>query len=255
MIADPFRLDGRGALVTGAGRGLGRAMAEALAAHGARVALVARSAAELDAAAAGIVAAGGGAVALTWDVSDRARLDDLAQAAWDAVGAVDIVVHAAGVARRAAALDVDGDLWDAVVGLNLTAPFFLSQAVACRQIAAGSGGSHILVGSVSTHIGLPGAVPYGATKSGVAGLVRGLATEWVGEGIRVNGLVPGYFRTALTEPTFADPDRSAWVHSRIPMGRTGQPEDLAGAVLFLASDASSYVTGQLIAVDGGFLAG
>ncbi len=255
MIPDPFSLQGRSALVTGAGRGLGRGMAQALAGRGARVVLVARSSGELEVAAAAIGAAGGEAASLPWDVSDRERLDALAGEAWTVWEGIDIVVHAAGVAHRAGALDVDAALWDAVIGLNLTAPFFLSQALARRQIAAGRGGSHIFVGSVSTYIGLPGAVPYGASKSGVAGLVRGLATEWVGEGIRVNGIVPGYFRTALTEPTFADPDRSAWVHSRIPMGRTGEPEDLAGAVVFLASDASRYVTGQLIAVDGGFLAG
>ncbi|HEY6629687.1 MAG TPA: SDR family oxidoreductase, partial [Acidimicrobiia bacterium] len=128
-------------------------------------------------------------------------------------------------------------------------------AVGRRQIEAGSVASHIFVGSLTTSIGIANTAAYSASKSGVAGVVRTLAVEWAQSGIRVNAIAPGYFRTQLTEGLFQDPARSAWIESRIPMGRIGAPDDLAGAAVFLASDASAYITGSILNVDGGWLAG
>lgn len=137
--------------------------------------------------------------------------------------------------------------------VNLTAPFRLSQAIGAAQRAAGQDGSHILVASLTSSIGVPETVAYSASKTGLLGIVHTLAVEWAHNGVWVNALGPGYFRTKLNEPPFADPKRHEWVLSRIPMGRLGTPEDLAGAALFRASDAPRYVTGQLLMVDGGWL--
>jgi gluconate 5-dehydrogenase/2-deoxy-D-gluconate 3-dehydrogenase len=141
------------------------------------------------------------------------------------------------------------------MSVNLTGPFFLSREIAKHQIAAGSGGSHIFVGSLTTSIGIANTAAYSASKAGVAGIVRTLAVEWARSGIRVNAIAPGYFRTQLTEGLFQDPERSTWIKSRIPIDRIGVPDDLGGAAVFLASEASSYVTGVVLNVDGGWLAG
>ena len=173
---------------------------------------------------------------------------------WGETGGIDVVVHSAGAQRRAPALEVTVADWQRIQAVNLAGPFFLSRAVARRQLDEGRGGSHVFVASLTTTIGIRDAAPYAASKSGVAGVVRTLAAEWADRGVRVNAIAPGYYRTPLTEGNFADPDRSDWIRSRIPMGRVGEPDDLAGAVVFLASDASAYITGEIVTVDGGWLA-
>ena len=254
-MTDGFRLDGRTALVTGASRGLGRAMAEALGQAGARVVLVSRTIEDLDRASDELAAASYDVVTKAFDLSEVAGIAAWVADIWSEVGPIEIVVHSAGQQRRAGAVDVELDDWDRILTVNLTAPFFLSREVGNRQIEAGSIGSHIFVGSLTTNIGIARAAPYAASKAGIAGVVRTLAVEWAPAGIRVNAVSPGYFRTQLTEGVFQDPERSAWIHSRIPMGRVGSPADLGGAVVFLASDASSYMTGTILNVDGGWLAG
>lgn len=249
-----FSLTGHTVLVTGAGRGLGQAMATAAAAAGAVVVGVARSRAELGQTADVVARAGGRLLAIPWDVADIERLPALVEAARAAAGDIHGVVHAAGVQLRKPSADITVAEWRQLMSVNLEAPFFLSLAVAAQH-AAGAGASHVFVGSLTSSIGIARVVPYAASKSGVLGIVRGLAVEWAEEGIRVNAVAPGYFKTALTAQVFADPERAAWVESRIPMRRIGVPSDLDGAIVFLLSDASAYITGQLLNVDGGWLAG
>jgi NAD(P)-dependent dehydrogenase (short-subunit alcohol dehydrogenase family) len=247
-----FSLEGKRALVTGAGRGLGLAIANGLAQAGARVALVSRSEDELRGAAESI---GPAATAFPADVAVRGAaaplLDEIEQSL---DGGIDVVVHAAGVQHREPAESFDPDEWDRVISINLTAPFLLSQELGKRQLERGRGGSHIFIGSLSSQLSLPSVVAYTASKSGIYGVLRNLSLEWAGRGIRVNGLGPGYIRTKLTEAVFDDSERKERMLQRIPMNRFGEPEELAGAAVFLASNASSYITGQLLMVDGGWTA-
>lgn len=217
--------------------------------------LVSRTVDDLDRTADELAAASYDVVAKAFDLSEVAGIASWAADVWSEVGPVEIVVHSAGHQRRAGALEVELDDWDRILTVNLTAPFFLSREVGKRQIEADSAGSHIFIGSLTTYIGIARAAPYAASKAGIAGVVRTLAVEWASAGIRVNAVSPGYFRTQLTEGVFQDPERSVWIHSRIPMERVGSPPDIGGAVVFLASDASSYVTGTILNVDGGWLAG
>lgn len=249
---NPFSLEGKRALVTGAGRGLGFAIANGLAQAGAQVALVSRSEDELQTAADAI---GPAAAAFPADVAARGAASPLLNDVEKGLGGgIDIVVHAAGVQHREPAESFDADEWERVISINLTAPFLLSQELGKRQLEKGSTGSHIFIGSLSSHLSLPSVVAYTASKSGIYGVLRNLSLEWAGRGIRVNGLGPGYIRTKLTEAVFTDADRKARMLQRIPMNRFGEPEELAGAAVFLASDASSYITGQLLMVDGGWTA-
>lgn len=189
---------------------------------------------------------------------DVGRLDDIAgyiDAAEERLGGgVDLVLHAAGVQHRSPAVDFPDEEWDRLVRINLTAPFRISREVGRRQLERGTEGSHLFVASLTTTLGLPNIAAYSATKSGVMGVVRTLSTEWSGQGVRVNAVGPGYFRTALTEALFSDEEAAARLAARIPMGRFGSPEELAGTAVYLLSNASSYVTGQLIYVDGGWTA-
>jgi NAD(P)-dependent dehydrogenase (short-subunit alcohol dehydrogenase family) len=251
MNTELFSLSGRRAVVTGGGRGLGRAVAAGLAAAGATVAVVSRTAADVKATAEAL---GQNVVPLAMDVAsgDVAPMIDAMEA--ELGGVIDVIVHAAGVQHREPAELFDADEWDRVLRINLTAPFRLSQEVGRRQLADERKGSHIFIGSLTSLLSIPDAAAYTASKSGIYGLVRTLSTEWAGRGIRVNGIGPGYFRTALTETVFADEKRYQQMLDRIPMGRFGNPEELAGTAVFLASDASSYTTGQLLMVDGGWTA-
>ncbi|MBS1678385.1 MAG: SDR family oxidoreductase [Actinobacteria bacterium] len=245
-------LRGKTVLVTGAGRGLGRGMALGVTAAGGRVIAVGRTRTELEETAA--AAPAGSVEALEWDLSELDSAAGLVAAATRAAGPLWGVVHAAGVQHRAPAVDVSPADWRRVVALDLEVPFFLSTALRRHQEAAGVTGSHVFVGSLTSTLGIAGIAPYAASKSGLLGVVRTLAVEWAAAGTRVNAIAPGYYETQLTASLFEDVERAAWVRSRIPMGRLGQPEDLAGAVAFLLSDASAYVTGQTIAVDGGWTA-
>jgi NAD(P)-dependent dehydrogenase (short-subunit alcohol dehydrogenase family) len=255
VVTPGFDLSGRIAVVTGAGRGLGRAAALALASAGADVVLISRSAAELERAAAEVQAFGRRSWCLTGDLSDARRTAELAETIEQNCGAVHIVVHFAGAQLRRPAVEIGPDDWDRVLAVNLTTPYFLSCRLAERMHAHGIAGRHIFVGSLTSRIGIPNISPYAASKSGLMGVVRSLAVEWAARGTTVNAVIPGYFETQLTKDLLANQERRAWILSRIPMGRIGEPEDLAGAVVFLASDAARYITGQSIVVDGGWLAG
>jgi gluconate 5-dehydrogenase/2-deoxy-D-gluconate 3-dehydrogenase len=248
-----FDLTGRTAVVTGAGRGLGRGAALALAQAGADVALVSRTSDELDAVAADIRALGRKSWCLAEDLSNVRRAASLARTLEQQCGTVHIAVHFAGAQLRRAAVDITPDDWDRVLGVNLAAPYFLSCRLAERMTAAGIAGRHIFVGSLTSRIGIRNISAYAVSKSGIMGVVRSLAVEWASTGATVNAVIPGYFETSLTKDLLADADRREWVLSRIPMGRIGTAEDLAGAVVFLASDAARYITGQSIVVDGGWL--
>lgn len=249
----PFDLSHRTALVTGAGRGLGAGMARALAAAGANVALVARNQAQLASVATEIAASGGQARPVPHDVSDGSDADALIARVADEVGQPDVLVHAAGIQVRAAAEDLALADWDRVHAIHLRAAFALASAIARPLLAAQRSGSLILIGSLTSRIGLPNTVAYGAAKTGTVGLARALSAEWSRAGIRANVILPGYFHTELTDVIFQDDARREALAARIPMGRFGTPEDLGGAAVFLASDAAGYITGQELAVDGGWL--
>ncbi len=242
---DLFDLTGRRALVTGGSRGLGRAMAIGLAQAGARVVTLARTPLDDSDGLLGIVG----------DVTDFEDFPHLVDQAEDRLeGGVDLLLHGAGIQHRSPAVDFAARDFQHVVDVNLTAPFFLSQEVGRRQLSRKSGGAHLFVASLTSRLGLANIAAYAAAKSGVLGIMRTLAVEWAGSGIRANAVAPGYFRTALTEALFQNETDVARLSARIPMGRFGSPEDLAGAAVFLLSDASAYVTGQLLFVDGGWTA-
>lgn len=246
-----FSLAGRRILVTGASRGIGKALAETLVRAGARVALAARTIAEVESNAASLVEAGGVAVGVFIDVASVTACRQGVAEAVAALGGLDVLVNNAGIEQVCPSLDVDEALWDRIVDTNLKGAFFCAQEAARAMT---DGGSIINLCSLTSEVGIPTAVPYGASKAGVLGMTRALATEWAALGIRVNAIGPGYFRTAMTEVFYQDPAWQAAMLGRIPQKRFGDLEDLAGAVQFLSSDASAYMTGQCLYVDGGFLA-
>jgi len=245
-----FRLDGKRALITGASSGIGLGAAVALAEAGAEVTLVARRAAELHSVRDGIRAAGGRAEALALDITDLAATA-LALAGG---GPFDVLVNSAGLARHAPALDTTPEDYDAAMGLNLRAAYFLTREVARGLIAAGRPGSLINVSSQMGHVGGPDRAVYCANKHALEGMTKAMALEWAPKGIRVNTLCPTFIRTPLGEQTLAIPERRAWILSKIKLGRVGEIEDLMGPVVFLASDASAMVTGTHLIVDGGWTA-
>ena len=242
---DLFSLRGKGALVTGAARGLGRAMALALAEAGADVAAV--DVEPLD-----------GIGSATRELDLRALTPDAAAelVAWarSELGDLSVLVNNAGMIRRAPAAETAAEDWHAVIALNLTAPFFLAQAFARALLGDGGRGSIVNVVSMNSFHGGMEVPAYTASKHGLLGITRALANEWTGRGIRVNGIAPGWMATELTAALREDPARDEALLARLPIGRWGEPADLAGAVVYLASDASSYVSGSFVAVDGGYLA-
>lgn len=256
-----FDLSGRSALVLGGSRGIGRELAGALAGAGAAVAVAARTGREVEECVGALRAGGATAEAFTYDAMDTSGLRAFTEDVVRRLGGIDIFMHVAGTNRRRPAVDMTEEDWDTIVDLNLRAFFFSSQAIGHYWIESarfardgGRKGKIIGIGSLTGAIGLANMVPYAASKSGLLGVVRTLAVEWARHGICVNAVAPGYIETEFTKPVREDPARSAWVTSRIPMGRWGTPADLVGAALFLASSGSDYVTGQAIVVDGGWLA-
>ena len=248
-----FDLTGRRALVTGGSRGLGEGIAVALARAGADVCVTARSTAGLDDTLQLLADAGRPGRALELDVRDVGAISEKLGklfAQWP----VDILVNNAGFESVAPSLDVDEALWDSIVDTNLKGSFFVAQAAARDMAARGTRGSIINLCSLTSYVGVPTAVPYGSSKSGLLGMTRALSAEWARHGIRVNAIAPGYFRTEMTEGFYADEAWAKGMLDKIPQGRFGQPEDVGGPVVFLASDAAAYVTGQCLAIDGGYLA-
>ena len=246
-----FRLDGKHALVTGASSGIGLGCAQALAEAGAHVTMVARGAARLQDACAAIASAGGAATAHPLDITDIAAL----KAFIAAQGPFDVLVNAAGMARHSAALDTTEEDFDAVASVNLKAAYFAAQAVAQGLIKARKPGSIIQISSQMGHVGGLDRAVYCATKHAVEGMTKAMAMEWGPHGIRVNTVCPTFILTPLTQATFDDPDRRAWIESKIRLGRVGEVRDIMGAVLYLACDASALVTGTALRVDGGWTAG
>lgn len=248
-VLDLFSLAGRRAVVTGGGRGIGMAIAQALGEAGAKVALVSRTQTQLDEAAKVVP----NSVTVAADVMtvDPALLLNSCEAALE--GPIDVIVHAAGFQVRIPSADYPLEEWNRILTVHLTAPFLLSQELGRRQLAAGAKGSHVFIGSLNNWQSVVPDIPaYAAAKSGIGGVLRALSKEWSGKGIRCNGVAPGWVRTELTESLFSDPEKSASIRSRIPMGRLAEPIEMGTVALFLASDASSYITGQMIPVDGGW---
>ncbi|MGF1527260.1 MAG: SDR family NAD(P)-dependent oxidoreductase [Candidatus Competibacterales bacterium] len=245
-----FDLSHHTAVVTGASRGLGRAIATGLARAGARVVAWGRDPEALAETQRALAALGDHHQSALMDV----RETDTVARAVAALEQVDIWVNNAGVEQLCPSLDVDEATWDLIVDTNLKGAFFCSQAAAKAMVAQGRGGAIVNLGSLASQVGIPTAVPYSSSKTGLLGMTRGLAAEWAPLGIRVNAIGPGYFRTQMTEPFYRD---AAWQQSmlaRIPAKRFGKPEDLVGAVVFLASPAAAYITGQLLFIDGGYTA-
>ena len=252
MVLDLFRLDGQVALVTGGDKGLGQAMAVALAQAGADVAIVSRSG-HNDATRAAIEAAGRRGLALTADLGRPDAAVAVVEQAALALGRIDILVNNAGIIRRAAALETELADFQAVLDVNLVGVWALAQAAGRRMIAQGHG-KIINIASLLAFQGGIRVPAYTASKHAVAGLTKALANEWARYGINVNAIAPGYMATDNTQALRDDPERSRQLLERIAAGRWGAPDDMAGAVVFLASRASDYVHGHVLVVDGGWMA-
>jgi gluconate 5-dehydrogenase len=254
MSANPFDLTGRVALVTGTSRGLGQCFGRALAAAGADLIVTSRQPGSLEPFAAEIRAMGRRALPLALDVRDQASIVHAVEAAVAHYGKIDILVNNAGCNVRKPALQVSWDDWNLVLDTNLRGTFFVSQAVA-RHMIPRKYGRIINIGSVTCVAGYAGLGPYGASRGGVKQLTMSLADDWGIHGITVNCLAPGWFKTAQNAVMYQDQEWVNYLCDRIPLKRPGQPQDLEGAIVFLASAASEYVTGQTLLVDGGISTG
>jgi gluconate 5-dehydrogenase len=241
------------AVVTGASRGIGQAIAIGLAEAGAAIFAAGRDLNTLAATQAAIEKIGGRCIPQQLDVSQKSSIDEAFAAIAAVTPTVDILVNNAGVEQVRPSLEVDEVLWDRILDTNLKGAFFCAQAAARLMVPNGSG-SIINMCSLLSGVGVGTAAPYGSSKTGLLGMTRALATEWAASGIRVNGIGPGYFRTEMTEGFFQTDGWEAVMIEKVPMRRFGKVEDLVGAAIFLGSPASSYVTGQLLYVDGGFMA-
>jgi 2-dehydro-3-deoxy-D-gluconate 5-dehydrogenase len=251
MILDKFALHGRTAIVTGGSRGLGEAMSLALAEAGANVVVVSSSA-KVQETAAKIRAIGRRSLGLEADLGSIEPVSGIIQATLQEFGRIDILVNCAGIIRRAPAVDFTEQDWDDVINVNQKTLFFMAQAVAREMIKQGKGKIINIASLLSFQGGIT--VPsYTASKSAVAGLTKAMANEWAAHGINVNAIAPGYMATDMTDSLASDSDRGPDILARIPQERWGDPADMQGAVVYLASDASNYVQGHVLVVDGGWL--
>lgn len=253
MILNRFSLEGKSAIVTGAGQGLGASIATAMAEAGARVLLTGRKPDTLHQTERQIKTLGGEALVLPADVSIRPDHDRIVDAALDAWGRIDILVNNAGMNIRVPSEDYLEEDWDRVLNTNLKGTFFLTQLVG-RQMIKQKYGKIIHIASLASITGLPDIPAYTAAKGGLGALTYQLAISWAKHQINVNSICPGYIRTPLTRDLESS-ERGNYILNRVPMGRWGEPEDIAGTAVFLASSASDFLTGQLIVVDGGWMAG
>jgi len=244
------RLAGRTALVTGAGKGLGRAIALGFAGAGADVVLMARTRADLEAAAREVEALGRQALVAVADATDSRQVDAVVEQAVARFGRIDVLAHAAGGSLRKPSVDVTDEEWDGVISANLSSTFKVCRAVGRHMLAQG-GGSIINLSSTAGMRGRAGNAPYSAAKAAVINLSRALAMEWAPKGVRVNVLAPGRFLTPLTEAEMSVPEKYAAFVRQVPLGRIGRPEEIQDIAVWLASDASAYVTGSTITLDGG----
>jgi glucose 1-dehydrogenase len=248
------RLDGKVALVAGAGGGIGGAGAEGLAREGAAVLCADIDGAAAEATAGRIRDAGGRAAAQALDVRDRTQVDAAVAAAARQFGRLDILLDCAGISHRGNFLDLDGATWERILAVNLTGMFHLGQAAARQMMQQGGGGSIINVTSQLAEVARPERAAYVASKGGGRSLTQAMAVDLAAHGIRVNAIAPGPTLTGLTRSTYTDPQARRATEAIIPLGRLGQPDDLVGAVLFLASDEARWVTGSTVTVDGGYVA-
>ncbi|WP_194764900.1 glucose 1-dehydrogenase [Microbacterium sp. UFMG61] len=253
-MTNPFDLTGRRALVTGSSRGIGLAIARSLLESGAHVVIHGRAAAGVAAAAAPLADEFGADAVSTsaFDVTDEASVVDGIRGI-EAIGPIDILVNNAGLQHREPMLEVSLENWERVIRTDLTSAFLVGRTAARAMVERGSG-AIVNICSVQTDLARPTIGAYTAAKGGLRNLTKAMTAEWAGSGVRVNGVAPGYIRTELTQALVDDPDFNAWVLGRTPVGRWGEPEDIGGAVVWLASDASRFVTGQVVFVDGGMTA-
>lgn len=253
-VLDSFRVDGRCALVTGGAKGLGKVIATALAHAGADVVIVSRTLAECEATAAEIGdASGRRVIALAADVTQSAEVERLAAEAESLLGPIDILVNNAGINRRGLTQELLEADWDAVIDINLKAPFLCARTFGPGMCSRGWG-RVLNMGSILSVIGIAGRAPYASAKAGLVNLTRVLALEWATKGVTVNALCPGPFATDMNKELLNDPEKYRAFVEKIPMGRWGELDEIAGAALFLLSPASSFVTGSSLFIDGGWTA-
>lgn len=249
-----FDLTGKVAIVTGGGTGIGQGMAVALAQGGADVVVASRNPTHLADTISKIEALGKKGLALPVDVRDVSQIYGMVEKSLKTFGKIDILVANAGVNRRILAVDLTEEDWHFIVDTNLKGTFFTCQAVAKQMIPCRKG-KIITIGSLTAFMGYPKVGPYAASRGGIVQLTKVMAVDWAPYNVNVNTVSPGWYNTPLTAAVFSDPDWVKRTSNRIPLARTGTPEDLAGIVVFLASDASDYITGEMIFVDGGIKAG
>ena len=254
MSDELFSVAGQNVLVTGGSRGIGRAIAEGFSKRGANVLICSRSQESVDTALQEMAESGLKVHGLACDVSDESQISATAEAAIARLGHLDTLINVAGVNRRKRAETVTPDDYDFIMNTNLRGAFMMSQAVGRHMIDRKSG-VQINVESLNTWMPLKGVLPYAMSKFGMQGMTRGLALEWGRHGIRVNSLAPGFILTDLTRKLWSDPTMQTWNETNAPLGRLGEPEDMVGTALFLASRASSFMTGQTLYVDGSFSSG
>jgi NAD(P)-dependent dehydrogenase (short-subunit alcohol dehydrogenase family) len=250
-----FSLEGRVAIVTGAAGGIGRWLAAGLGAAGASILATDLDEAGLSEVEASLVAAGIDAAGVLVDLADEDAADRIVTGALDQFGAVHVLVNNAAVNRRMPILEIDPATWDWIVRVNLRLPYLLSQRAARAMIEQGEGGSIVSISSLNVDYALEQVSVYGLAKAGLSQLTRHMALEWAEHDIRANAIAPGFMDTPLAAPIWADPDVNRWILNRVPLERAGQPPELVGALLLLASDAGSFLTGQTLFVDGGARAG